>query len=465
LEGVLAERRLFLQQAQASRLELASRLSDLGWTIRISHDSTATIRAEEIAGCDVGVIVLDPIEAFDPAKLERLTATNALAWIAVLKPDTLDESEFARVILKSCYDFHTLPLDIERLNVVLGRAYGMAQLGRRVSDAVQACPAKHPMIGDSPIMLDLYRSLDKIARADAPVLISGESGTGKELAASAIHRNSVRHRGPFVAVNCGALPPNLIQSELFGHEKGSFTGAHQRKIGSIEAAAGGVVFLDEIGDLGLDLQANLLRFLQERTIVRVGSTQAIPIDVRVIAATHIDLARAVAEGRFREDLFYRLNVLHLDVPPLRARMGDITLLANAMFSKFHNEKSPQVKGFSIDALSAMEAYAWPGNVRELINRVQHAMIMCDGRLIMPDDLGLGANGAMIELPNLRSARQSTEKDVVLQILQHSQYNISAAARQLGVSRVTLYRMIEKHKIDLRVGAGTGLMGSAPSTES
>ena len=461
----MAERRLFLQQAQASRLDLASSLSDRGWTMRISRDSTATIRAEEVAGCDVGVIVLDPIESFDPAKLERLTATNALAWIAVLTPDALHESELVRVILKNCYDFHTLPLDIERLNVVLGRAYGMAQLGHRVSGAVRACPAKHPMVGDSPIMLDLYRNLDKIARVDAPVLIGGESGTGKELAASAIHRNSVRRQGPFVPVNCGALPPNLIQSELFGHEKGSFTSAHQRKIGSIESAAGGVVFLDEIGDLSLDLQANLLRFLQERTIVRVGSTQAIPMDVRVIAATHIDLARAVDEGRFREDLFYRLNVLHLNVPPLRARTGDITLLAKAMFSKFHSEKSPQVKGFSIDALRAMEAYTWPGNVRELINRVQHAMIMCDGRLITPDDLGLGANGAKIELPNLHSARQSTEKEVVLQTLLHRQYNVSAAARQLGVSRVTLYRMIEKHKIDLRVGAGTDLLASAPVTES
>lgn len=461
----MAERQLFLLQPHASRVDLASRLIDLGWTIRIARDSASAIRPEEVAGCDVGVVVIDPLELFDSIQLERLTATSALAWIAVLVPHALEEPELARVILKNCYDFHTLPVDIERLNVVLGRAYGMAQLGHRVSGAGRACTAKHPMVGDSPIMLDLYRNLEKIARVDAPVLISGESGTGKELAASAIHRNSARRQGPFVPVNCGAFSPNLIQSELFGHEKGSFTGAYQRKIGSIESAAGGIVFLDEIGDLGLDLQANLLRFLQERTIVRVGSTQAIPVDVRVIAATHIDLARAVVEGRFREDLFYRLNVLHLSVPPLRVRKGDITLLAQAMFSKFHSEKSPQVKGFSIDALSAMEAYAWPGNVRELINRVQHAMIMCDGRLITPDDLGLGANGAMIELPNLHSARQSTEKDVVLQTLLHSQYNVSAAARQLGVSRVTLYRMIERHKIGLRVGTGTDMMGSAPLTES
>jgi DNA-binding NtrC family response regulator len=452
----VAERQLFLLQSAASTLDVVSRLGELGWVPRISHSLTGRILAEDIAGCDVGILVLDPIELFDSATLEGLTAANALEWIVLLEARALQESDRARVILKNFYDYHTLPLDIERLSIVLGRAYGKAQLGHRLNGHSHLTAKKHEMVGESPVMLDLYRNLDKIAKVDAPVLISGESGTGKELAARTIHCNSARSQMPFVPVNCGALPPNLIQSELFGHEKGSFTGAHQRKIGSIESAAGGVVFLDEIGDLAMDLQANLLRFLQERTIVRVGSTQQIQIDVRVIAASHIDLWRAVSEGKFREDLYYRLNVLHLDVPPLRMRRGDVSSLAKVMFDKFRAQKSAQVKGFSIEALHAMEEHTWPGNVRELINRVQYAMVMCDARLITPDDLGLKLNGAAVELPSLHSARQSTDKDVVMQTLIRNEYNVSAAARQLGVSRVTLYRMIDKLKITLRVEMGEGL---------
>lgn len=443
----MADRELLLLQSETSNLALAPRLRELGWHAKISRNALCATTAA--AGCDVGIVVLDPRDFLDSGKLERLTATTNLEWIAVVEAPALQEQELARVILKNFYDYHTLPLDMDRLCVVLGRAYGKARLGHQLSDARNDWPAKHQMVGDSPIMIDLYRNLDKIARVDAPVLISGESGTGKELAASAIHSGSARRGGPFVPVNCGALPPNLIQSELFGHEKGSFTGAYQRKIGSIESAAGGVVFLDEIGDLAMDLQANLLRFLQERTIMRVGSTQPIPIDVRVIAASHVDLRRAVTLGQFREDLYYRLAVLHLEVPPLRARQGDVVLLAKAMFEKFHAQKCPQVKGFSMEALRAMEAYAWPGNVRELINKVQNAMVMCDGRLITPLDLGLSLDCAMIQLPSLLSARLSSEKEVVLQTLKHNQYNVSAAARQLGVSRVTLYRMIEKLKIALR----------------
>ena len=462
----MTERQLFLLQSEVSNLDVASRLSEQGWIPRISHNVSGAIQAEDLAGCDVGIVVIDPVEWFDSVSLERLTATHALEWIMLLGTQALEETSLARVILNNCYDYHTLPLDIERLRVVLGRAYGKAQLGRRLNGH-EHCKARYPMVGDSPAMLDLYRNLEKIARADAPVLINGESGTGKELAARAIHCNSARSRMPFVPVNCGALPPNLIQSEFFGHEKGSFTGAHQRKIGCIESAAGGCVFLDEIGDLAMDLQANLLRFLQERTIVRVGSTQQIHIDVRVIAASHVDLWRAVAEGRFREDLYYRLNVLHLEVPPLRTRHGDVSLLAKSIFDKFHAQKCAQVKGFSSDALHALEDHTWPGNVRELINRVQNAMIMCDGRLITPGDLGLKLNGAAIEVPSLQSARLSTDKDVVMQTLRCNEYNVSAAARQLGVSRVTLYRMIYKFKISLReeIRARSALQGGESFADS
>lgn len=302
----------------------------------------------------------------------------------------------------------------------------------------------------SPVLLELYRNIDKVAKFDAPVLISGESGTGKEVTARAIHRLSMRSRGPFVPVNCGSLPVNLVHSELFGHEKGSFTGAHQRKTGSIQAADGGVIFLDEIGDLPLELQSSLLRFLQEKTIARVGSTQLIPIDVRVVAASHVDLMESVRRGTFREDLYYRLNVLPLHIPALRERPGDATLLAHAFFRQPGAQKSPHVGGFSSGALAAMEAYMWPGNVRELMNRVQKAMIMCDDRVISAADLGLAGLAASHDVVSLRKARGETERDIIHATLLMNGRNKAAAARQLGVSRTTLYRLLQKLDTGMRL---------------
>jgi DNA-binding NtrC family response regulator len=299
------------------------------------------------------------------------------------------------------------------------------------------------MVGRSACMLALYRAIDKVVRVDAPVLISGESGTGKELVARAIHDHSPRRRGPFVPVNCGALPVNLVQSELFGHEKGAFTGAHQRRKGSLECAEAGTVFLDEIGDLPLESQASLLRFLQEKKLVRVGSTEPIRVDTRVIAATHVDLAAAVQRRAFREDLYYRLNVLHLQMPPLRDREGDIALLAEVVFGTFASQKGPAVKGFSRAALAAMETHDWPGNVRELINRVQKAMIMCDGRRITAVDLGLAARNGEAGSISLERARHHTERDLISTALERNRHNVAATARQLGISRVTLYRLMQK----------------------
>jgi DNA-binding NtrC family response regulator len=453
--GLVDFRSLALLQAPDTKVELASALRERGWDVK---PVTSLDSSEGYDGCDVGVVVFDSQMPFELVDLEQFTASLPLEWIAVLDARFRKDPGVLRLVRNNFFDYHSLPLDVDRLNVVLGHAYGRAQLGREIGCHAGAIRIGSQMVGDSPVMLELFRALDKVARADAPVLISGESGTGKELAARTIHANSARKKGPFVPVNCGALPPGLIQSELFGHEKGAFTGAHQRKIGSIEAAAGGVVFLDEIGDLAPELQANLLRFLQERTIVRVGSVKQVPIDVRVIAASHVDLLRAVREERFREDLYYRLNVLHLEVPPLRARGSDITLLAEAVFEQYRHYKSAQVRGFALDARRAMELYSWPGNVRELINRVQQAMIMCEGRLITAHDLGLGLSGLHESTPpriSLQSARHSTEKDVILRTLLQNQHNVSAAARQLGVSRVTLYRMIDKFKIDLRMSDGGG----------
>jgi len=275
-------------------------------------------------------------------------------------------------------------------------------------------------------------------------LIGGESGTGKELAAHAIHNMSDRSRNAFVAINCGALPTHLIQSELFGHEKGAFTGAHQRKIGRMEAAQGGTLFLDEIADLPLDLQATLLRVLQDRVIERLGSARPIQLDIRVIAASHIDLQEAVAQGRFREDLFYRLNVIHLEAPPLRDRQGDLELLAQALLDQFSRESGGKVKGFSRQALRAINQYYWPGNVRELINRIRQGVVMAEHPYLTPDDLGMERRASFSGRHTLDDARAKAEIDAIRSALRRCQHNVSETARELGVSRATLYRLLERH---------------------
>jgi two-component system response regulator HydG len=297
--------------------------------------------------------------------------------------------------------------------------------------------------------VQLRSQIRKVAATSAPVLVSGESGSGKELAAQAIHRISARADGPFIAINCGAISPSLVHSELFGHERGSFTGAVSERRGLIEAANGGTIFLDEIGDLSLDLQTNLLRFLQEKTISRLGSARSIRVDARVVAASHVNLEKAVTAGRFRQDLFYRLNVLGLAVPPLRERKGDITMLAGHFFRQCIADTTSRLEGFSQQALAAMMAHDWPGNVRELFNRVQRAVVMADRRLIAAADLGLAGEPAAI-LVGLDSARTQAEREAIHLSLQRVGRNVSQAARELGVSRMTLYRLMEKHGIALDV---------------
>ncbi|THF63380.1 sigma-54 dependent transcriptional regulator [Pseudothauera rhizosphaerae] len=395
----------------------------------------------------VGLVVFDSARDWPVRELEALIARHPIEWIAILGRGLMRDTQLAPLVARNFHDFHTLPLDRERLLITLGHAHGKALITRAASGTAQEC-GRFGMTGNSPRMLELYRQIEKIVTVDAPVLIGGESGSGKELVARAIHSHSERARGPFIAMNCGAIPPNLIQSELFGHERGAFSGAHQRKIGNIEAANDGVLFLDEIGDLPLDLQANLLRFLQERTIVRVGSTERVRVNVRVIAATHVDLNRAVAEGRFREDLYYRLNVVHLKVPALRERPGDIPPLADGIFAEHSHQKAPQVKGFSSEALRAMQEYAWPGNVRELTNRIQQAMIMSENRLITVADLGLPIGEGAADARTLDEARATVEKEIIVSNLRKYRNNVSEVARQLGVSRVTLYRMIDRLNIVL-----------------
>ena len=285
------------------------------------------------------------------------------------------------------------------------------------------------------------------------MLITGETGVGKEVAARALHRLSARAMQPFVAINCGALPLNLVQSELFGHERGAFTDATTRRIGHIESAAGGTILLDEVGDLPLDAQINLLRFLQEGVLQRVGSSRPIEVDVRVTAATHLDLEQAVAAGRFREDLYYRLNVLRLQVPPLRERDDDVGLLAHRFLERFRERQTCVARGFESTALHAMRQYGWPGNVRELRNRVQRAAVMAEGALISVVDLALPVVDTRERSDpagtSLGVSRASAERDAIAACLRECRFNISECARRLRISRVTVYRLCKKHRLELQ----------------
>ena len=417
-----------------------------GWQVFDAPDFSAAHRLLGSMSFLVGLLVLrsDDAAAWRHAG-EFLLTNSRMVWVAVLKKEALKQPACLDVVLGCAFDYHHLPVDFPRLLMTLGHAYGHAELRHGLSRPhTEHGPGV--IIGKSAATQRLLAQVARVADVDAPVLLQGESGTGKELVAQAIHRGSPRGSGPFVVVSCGAVQGSLLRSELFGHVQGAFPGASRDHRGCVEAANGGTVFFDEIGDLPGDLQARLLRLLQEGLIHRVGSTQGTPVDVRVIAATHLNLEQAVREGRFRQDLYYRLSVLPLYTPPLRERQEDVTLLAQHFYELYAHERRPGLQGFSRAALASLQAHAWPGNVRELNNRVRRAVVMAEGRLIRPDDLGLGAAQAADQREALDTARTSAERNAICMSLQRAGHNVTQAARELGISRMTLYRLMAKHGI-------------------
>jgi DNA-binding NtrC family response regulator len=424
---------------------LAAHLHNRGWRVlwaRCASDAARLLRPDTAF---VGLVDITRFAAKDLAALEACLRQPQVGWIALTSRERLDEPDVRRLIRSYCFDYVLLPATPSAIDYLVGHAYGMVTLTEvdATAGVASANTSEDEMVGTCDAMQMLFRTIRKVANTDAAVFIAGESGTGKELTAVAIHERSPRKRQPFVAINCGAIPHHLLQSELFGYERGAFTGANQRKIGRVEAAHGGTLFLDEIGDLPLESQASLLRFLQEGKIERLGGRESITVDVRVISATHIDLESAMREGRFRTDLFHRLCVLRIDEPPLRARGRDIEILAHHMLQKFRTDSARRVRGFAPSAIEAMHAYTWPGNVRELINRVRRAIVMAEGKLVTADDLDL-AQYTSQDTMTLAQAREAAEKRAIEAALLRHRHRLNEAATDLGISRVTLYRLMGAH---------------------
>jgi two-component system NtrC family response regulator len=353
-----------------------------------------------------------------------------------------------RAIGEGAYDFVAKPVDSDELKLLLRRCYHLSLLEREYQEMQAGLKGDsfEGLLGTGPRMQRVFESIRKVATTDAPVLILGESGTGKEMTARAIHQRSSRKNGPFVAINCSAIPESLIESELFGHEKGSFTGAHAQRKGRIEHSSGGTLFLDEIGEVPLPIQVKLLRFLQEQVIERVGGRQEIPVDTRVLAATNADLAKGMSSGTFREDLFYRLAVVQITLPALRDREHDVLLMAQSFLQRFAADNSKRGLVFTPDALRAIRQYAWPGNVRELQNRVKRAVIMSESKRLTAQDLEL-EGGKNTQGLTLREARERLENEMIRRVLQKHGGNITSAAVELGISRPTLYELMEKLSIE------------------
>ncbi len=425
-----------------------------GYEIVVASDRATAIEA--VRAHEPAVVTLDLGLPPDPDGVTEGFAT--LREILALKPDTKviiasghgTRESALLAIAEGAWDFYAKPIDIDVLGMIVARAFhvhGLEAENRRLAARVAASGAGFGgVIAASPEMALVTRTLERVAPANVAVMLLGASGTGKEVLARGIHDASPRARGRFVAINCAAIPETLLESELFGHEKGAFTGAIKTTEGKIEQAAGGTLFLDEIGDVPLTLQVKLLRFLQERVIERVGGRKAIPVDTRIVCATHQDVDAMVAAGRFREDLYYRLAEIVVRIPSLAERSGDAALLARHFLTKYARTMNAGVTGLAPDARAAIDGWSWPGNVRELENRIKRAVIMADGKLITAADLDLGGTADTADGLNLRAAREVADRKAIRRALSRAGGNISSASRLLGISRPTLYDLLKSYDL-------------------
>ncbi|MBS0169933.1 MAG: sigma-54-dependent Fis family transcriptional regulator [Nitrospira sp.] len=421
------------------------------------------------------VILLDLDTAASPAGeeglaiLQTLRQSGHLGRIIVYTANT-DRSLAVRAVQYGACEILTKPLDLTVLKPLVRRVARIADLEQEAREAVAGAGHEEfsGMLGTSASIHRIYEAIRKVSTNDAPILITGESGTGKELTARAIHERGLRRQGPFIPINCGAIPESLLESELFGYERGAFTGAVGQKKGKVEFAQGGTLFLDEVGELPNTLQVKLLRFLQDHTFERVGGHQPIEMNVRIIAATNVNLKEAIEKGTFREDLYYRLGVVHINLPPLRERGEDVSLIAMACLRQAATRYHKRLYGFTREAQDALQAYAWPGNVRELSNRVGRAVVMAEGTHVTPSDLDLPRHTTRHEdgSISLKVNQQRIETDLILKAFTLSQGNLSRAAQELGISRSTLYRRLRQYGMERSLEARRvpGLASRASMTE-
>ncbi|MDX3886033.1 MAG: PEP-CTERM-box response regulator transcription factor [Sphingomonas sp.] len=423
------------------------------YDVIVAGDRTAAIDA--LRAMEPAVVTLDLGLPPDPDGVSEGFAT--LEEILRLKPDTKvivasghgARASALRAIASGAYDFYQKPVDIDTLGLIVARAFHLHAIEQENARLAASGAGGQTVLGSivtaAPEMLKVARTIERVANANVSVMLLGASGTGKELLARGLHNASDRAKGTFVAINCAAIPENLLEAELFGYEKGAFTGAVKTTEGKIELAEGGTLFLDEVGDIPLPLQVKLLRFLQERVIERIGSRRTIPVDTRIVCATHQDLEAMIAAGSFREDLYYRLAEIVVRIPTLAERHGDATLLAKHFLTRFAKEMNPAVRGFAPDALAALNDWTWPGNVRELENRMKRAVIMAEGKLLTAADLDLDmADNA--ELINLKAAREMADRRAIRQALARTEGNVSNAAKLLGISRPTLYDLFKQYDL-------------------